>query len=124
MAGRSRFGRCCGINYCATSSTTEGNWCSFAAWQEGHHPVCTDRTGSHTLTVSQSVDPSCSIGPRGIGYVASIHDSLPGGDSHLLVQRSLDGGHTWSQAAVPVDSRSLDRAYVTPGTQSRAGKGL
>jgi hypothetical protein len=88
----------------------------YVSWDRG-------RTWSHTLTVPHSVDPSCTIGPRGIGYAASIHDSLHG-DSYLHVERSLDGGHTWSQAAVPVDSRSVDRAYVTAGSQSRGGKGL
>ena len=68
----------------------------------------------HTLTIQDSVDPSCTIGIKGTAFAASIHDvTLPDGTipSFLDVQRS--SGRTWRPSAVRVNTRSVDRAYVT-----------
>jgi hypothetical protein len=73
------------------------------------------RTWTHTLTIPTSVDPSCAIDADGVAYAASVHDSMPSTDSYLNVQRSSDGGQTWKESAVRVDTRSMDRSYVTVG---------
>jgi len=62
------------------------------------------------------VDPSCAIARNGVAFAASIHDQpFPDGktDSTLAVYRSVDGGRTWQQSSIGIDTRSLDRAYLT-----------
>jgi hypothetical protein len=74
------------------------------------------RTWSHALTVLVAVDPSCAIGRDGAAFAASIHDqAFPDGktDSVLSVYRSGDRGHTWQPALMNVDTRRIDRAYLT-----------
>ena len=73
-------------------------------------------TWQETLTVPISVDPSCAISPRGTAFASSIHDvPRPDGntDSTLVVHRSEDGGRTYAPAAVTIDTRRVDRAYLT-----------
>lgn len=72
------------------------------------------RTWSHTLTVPVAVDPSCEIGPGGLAFAAGIHD-LPDGKATpvLTVNRSGDGGHTWKPSSISVDTRPIDRPYLT-----------
>lgn len=80
--------------------------------------VSVDRgaTWSHTLTSPASVDPSCTFGLKGTAFTASIHD-VPradgNSDSFLAVHRSADSGRTWTPSAVSLDTRSVDRNYVT-----------
>jgi hypothetical protein len=74
------------------------------------------RTWTHTLTVREAVDPSCAIGINGTAFVASIHDVTgPDGksDSFLVVHRSTDGGRTWQESSIGIETRSIDRTYVT-----------
>ncbi len=69
---------------------------------------------SPTLTVRPGVDPSCAVDRHGVAYASSIHDSLlAGGSSFLNVQRSTDGGRTWRESTIRVDTKSVDRSYVT-----------
>ena len=74
------------------------------------------KTWKHTLTMENSVDPSCTIGTHGVAFVSSIHDvkqsdgSTP---SFLNVRRSVDGGRTWQESSIRADSRSFDRDYLT-----------
>jgi len=73
-------------------------------------------TWSHTLTVPVGVDPSCQVGLRGEAFAASIHDVTPpdgNSDSFLVVHRSADGGRTWTAARIAIDTRSVDRNYLT-----------
>ncbi len=73
-------------------------------------------TWSHALTVPDAVDPSCAFARNGVAFAASIHDqAFPDGktDSTLAVYRSVDGGRTWQQSPVGIDTRSVDRAYLT-----------
>lgn len=73
-------------------------------------------TWSHTLTVSVAVDPSCQIGLKGEAFAASVHDvARPDGnsDSFLVVHRSPDGGRTWTASSIAIDTRSVDRTYLT-----------
>jgi len=52
------------------------------------------RTWTHALTMPDSVDPACVIGPDGTAFAASIHDVMqPDGSSpsFLDVHRSADG---------------------------------
>jgi hypothetical protein len=73
-------------------------------------------TWSHTLTVPVGVDPSCQIGLKGAAFAASIHDvSRPDGnsDSFLVVHRSADGGRTWTASTIAIDTRSVDRNFLT-----------
>jgi len=58
-------------------------------------------TWSRTLSLPNSVDPSCAIGADGTAYAISVHDSVPSGASYLNVQRSTDGGRTWKESSVP-----------------------
>ena len=72
------------------------------------------KTWSPTLTVRPGVDPSCAIDRHGAAFAVSVHDSAPaGGSSFLNVQRSSDGGRTWQESAVSVNTRSVDRSYIT-----------
>jgi BNR/Asp-box repeat len=74
------------------------------------------RTWTHTLTVPVGVDPACAISIKGTAFAASIHDvTQPDGksDSFLVVHRSSDGGRTWHESAIKIDTRSLDRDYIT-----------
>jgi hypothetical protein len=74
------------------------------------------RTWSSTLTVPVGTDPSCAIDLKGTAFVASIHDRpRPDGntDSFLVVHRSADGGRTWTASSIAIDTRSVDRTYVT-----------
>ncbi|HLY16107.1 MAG TPA: hypothetical protein VKR61_02730 [Bryobacteraceae bacterium] len=74
------------------------------------------RTWKHTLTVPDSVDPSCAIGLKHAAFAAGIHDvkqadgSSP---SFLDVRRSADGGRTWRESSIRTDTRSFDRTYLT-----------
>ena len=73
-------------------------------------------TWAHTLTVPASVDPSCVIGVKGTAFASSIHDVPRAGgnsDSFLVVHRSPDGGRTWTPSKIAIDTRSVDRNYVT-----------
>jgi hypothetical protein len=72
------------------------------------------KSWSATLTVRPGVDPSCAIDRRGTAFAASVHDSaLAGGSSYLSVQRSPDGGRTWEESKIGVNTRSTDRSYIT-----------
>lgn len=69
---------------------------------------------SPTLTIRPGVDPSCAIDRRGTAFAASVHDSaLAGGSSYLSVQRSPDGGRTWEESSIRINTRSMDRSYIT-----------
>jgi len=73
------------------------------------------RSWARTLRVPVGVDPAVAIGSEGVAFAATIHDvPRPDGnsDSFLMVHRSADGGRTWSESAVQVDSRSVDRNYI------------
>jgi hypothetical protein len=73
-------------------------------------------TWTHTLTMENSVDPSCAIGIHGVAFVSSIHDvKQPDGSipSFLNVRRSGDGGRTWQESSIQIDSSSFDRDYLT-----------
>jgi hypothetical protein len=73
-------------------------------------------TWSHALTVPVGTDPACAIGIKGTAFAASIHDvTQPDGksDSFLVVHRSGNGGRTWEESAIKVDTRSFDRNYIT-----------
>ena len=73
-------------------------------------------TWSHTLTVPAGTDPSCQIGLKGTAFAASIHDvsrSDGHSDSFLVVHRSADGGRTWKASSIAIDTRSVDRAYLS-----------
>ena len=74
---------------------------------------------TRSLAVARSVDPSCAISRDGVAFAASVHDSMPSGDSYLQVQRSLDGGRTWMESTIHDNARNLDRAYVTAGSGGR-----
>jgi hypothetical protein len=68
------------------------------------------------LTVPVGTDPSCQIGLKGMAFASSIHDiPRPDGnsDSFLVVHRSADGGRTWQASSVAIDTRSVDRNYLT-----------
>jgi hypothetical protein len=83
-------------------------------------------TWSHTLTMPKSVDPSCQIGLQGTAFAASIHDvARPDGvsDSFLVVHRSLDGGRTWQPSSMTIDTRSVDRTYLTVDDTSGPRRG-
>lgn len=74
------------------------------------------KTWTQTLAVENSVDPSCIIGIQGTAFAGSIHDvTLPDGTtpSFLDVRHSTDGGRTWQKSSVSIDTRSVDRAYLT-----------
>jgi hypothetical protein len=74
------------------------------------------RTWSHTLTVPVGTDPACAIGIKGVAFAASIHDvNQPDGksDSFIAVHRSGDGGRTWQESSIKLDTRSVDRNYIT-----------
>jgi hypothetical protein len=74
------------------------------------------RTWKHTLTVRVAVDPSCVIGLKGAAFVASIHDVTgPDGksDSFLVAHHSEDGGLTWQESSIGIETRSIDRTYIT-----------
>ncbi len=72
------------------------------------------KTWSLTLTVRPGVDRSCAIDRGGAALAVSVHDSaLAGGSSFLAVQRSVDGGRTWEESSISVNTRSMDRSYVT-----------
>ena len=73
-------------------------------------------TWSPTLTVPVGTDPSCEIGLKGTAFAASIQDiPRPDGnsDSFLVVHRSADGGGTWQASSIAIDTRSVDRNYLT-----------
>jgi hypothetical protein len=72
------------------------------------------KTWSPTHTVRPGVDPSCAINRHGVAFAGSVHDSaLAGGSAFLRVQWSPDGGRTWQESSVRVNTRSMDRSYVT-----------
>lgn len=74
------------------------------------------RTWTRTLRVPVGVDPAVAIGSKGVAFAATIHDvPRPDGnsDSFLVVHRSADGGRSWRESVVQVDSRSVDRNYIT-----------
>jgi hypothetical protein len=74
------------------------------------------RTWKHTLTVPRSADPSCAIGRNGTVFAVSVRDitrSDGGEDLVLDVRRSSDGGRTWQNSSIDIDTRSIDRTYVT-----------
>lgn len=73
-------------------------------------------TWRETLTVPASVDPSCAIGARGVAFASSVHDvPRPDGntDSTLAVYHSTDGGRAYVPSSVNIDTRRVDRAYLT-----------
>jgi hypothetical protein len=73
------------------------------------------RTWTRTLRVPAGVDPAVAIGLKGVAFAATIHDvPRPDGnsDSFLVVHRSADGGRSWSESVLKVDSRSVDRNYI------------
>lgn len=83
-------------------------------------------TWSHTLTVPIGTDPSCQIGLKSTAFAASIHDvARPDGnsDSFLVVHRSADGGRTWQPSSIAVDTRSVDRNYLTVDDSSGPRRG-
>lgn len=73
-------------------------------------------TWQETLTIAVGVDPSCVIDGRGNVLASAIHD-VPRGDgemdSTLALYRSTDAGRTFTRSTVAVDSRRIDRAYLT-----------
>lgn len=80
------------------------------------------RTWNLTLRVPVGVDPSCAIGFNGVAFASSIHDiPQPNGesDSFLLVHRSRDGGRTWQESSIKVDTRSFDRNYLAIDARGR-----
>jgi hypothetical protein len=79
-------------------------------------------TWARTLRVAVGTDPAVAIGLKGTAFAASIHD-VAGADGHsdsfLVVHRSTDGGRSWHESSVKVDSRSVDRNYVTVDDANR-----
>ena len=79
-------------------------------------------TWARTLRVAVGTDPAVAIGLKGTAFASSIHD-VPradgNSDSFLVVHRSADGGRTWHEANVRVDSRSVDRNYITIDDHNR-----
>lgn len=85
--------------------------------------VSNDRgqTWEHMLTVPNSVDPSCEIGRKGVLFASSVHDQkFADGktDSVLSVYRSRNG-RNWQPSIVRVETRGIDRAYLTADSTSR-----